>query len=202
MLLQTEGKHILFTALLFHASYVHERELFDGLSNNRSYPTPPSMLLTRQINTNAPSLRRQRVDLGTLETLLVEGSASDEDRAEAGLDGRGVTGVGIGGTGGGNDAWRENPSYDIARGVGSSGPGLRTVMAAGHHGALAGQRHLVGRSADPESADDDDDDGDDDDDDDDNNNGGDDDDDGDGDDDAEEEDDDDEDETEDASDSV
>eukprot|EP00903_Cladosiphon_okamuranus_P007699 g7461.t1 len=124
------------------------------------------MFVVRFPRMGAFPIKFERVDLGTLETMLVEGSASDEDRAEAGLS-VGVGGVDTGGdTDGGIDAWRENPPYDNARGVGggsgsggsSVGGGLRTVMAAGHHGALAGSRHLVDRQADPESAEDDDDD--------------------------------------------
>eukprot|EP00752_Nemacystus_decipiens_P012045 g10679.t1 len=153
------------------------------------------MFVVRYPRLGAFPVKFERVDLGTLETMLIEGSASAEDRAEAGLVGVGGVTTGGGDTGGGSGAWRENIPYDTARGIGSSsgssssggggggggGGGLRTVMAAGHHGALVGSRHLVVRQEDPDSADEDEDEY--------NNNHGDGDGDGDGDDDDDEDDD-------------
>ncbi|CAM9744527.1 unnamed protein product, partial [Ectocarpus fasciculatus] len=85
----------------------------------------------------------ERVDLGTLETMLVEGSASDEDRAEEGLEDSGGSVA--------RSSSSFHAPYNSAAPVESSGGSLH------HHLMAAGQRILGARQAQREHEDEDDD---------------------------------------------
>lgn len=98
------------------------------------------------------------MDLGTLETMLVEGSATEEDRADEGLCDAGDTGGGsFGGSGGRHLLYDTAPTGGVGnRGGGSGGShhsGLTGVMAGGHRGPLGGQQR-ISRQAELGSADD------------------------------------------------
>lgn len=107
------------------------------------------------------------MDLGTLETMLVEGSATEEERASEALDGVRVaqsrsdivTGGGVGGRGGGSGgggAWFSNGrAYDSELGGGSHHLNWRPAVAGAHQGA--GRGRLLGWNSGPDSGDEDDD---------------------------------------------
>ncbi|CAM9330837.1 unnamed protein product, partial [Ectocarpus sp. 8 AP-2014] len=130
------GQAKRFETLGMRRGWVVEKE--DMLLHGRD----EYMFVIRYPRMGVFQVKLERVDLGTLETMLVEGSASDEDRAEEGLEDSGGSVA--------RSSSSFHAPYNSAAPAESRG-GLH------HHLMAAGQRSIGDRQAQREDDDDDDD---------------------------------------------